>query len=59
MKKTTRKAMKVKAEVKRPKATIKAPKRIRALASRRTAEGKFTKIVFNKMVGGNALVLPP
>ncbi len=51
MKKTTRKAMKVKAEVKRPKATIKTPKGTRAQASRRAAEGKFTKIVFNKIGG--------
>jgi len=43
--------MKVKAEVKRPKATIKTPKGTRAQASRRAAEGKFTKIVFNKIGG--------
>jgi hypothetical protein len=45
MKKTTRKATKAKATVKRPKTTAKAPKGIRAQASRRTAEGKFTKII--------------
>jgi len=51
MKKTTRKARKAKAAVKRPKTTAKAPKGIRAQASRRTAEGKFTKIIFNQIGG--------
>ncbi|MBZ5661691.1 MAG: hypothetical protein LAO08_14895 [Acidobacteriia bacterium] len=51
MKKTTRKVTKAKAAVKGPKNTAKAPKGIRAKASRRTAEGKFTKIIFNQ-VGG-------
>jgi len=30
---------------------VKAPKGVRALASRRTAEGKFTKVVFNQIGG--------
>jgi hypothetical protein len=51
MKKTTRKATKAKTAVKRPKTIAKAPKGIRSQASRRTAEGKFTKIVFNKIGG--------
>ena len=51
MKKTTRKATKARAAVKRPKTTAKAPKGIRAQASRRTAEGKFTKIIFNQIGG--------
>jgi hypothetical protein len=51
MKRTTRKATKAKAAVKRPKTTAKAPKGIRAQASRRTAEGKFTKIIFNQIGG--------
>jgi hypothetical protein len=50
-KKTTRRATKAKAAAKRPKPTAKAPKGIRALASRRTAEGKFTKIIFNQIGG--------
>ena len=36
MKKTTRKATKAKAAVKRPKTSVKAPKGVRAQASRRT-----------------------
>jgi hypothetical protein len=51
MKKTTRKATKAKAAVKRPKNTAKAPKGVRAKAARRTAEGKFTKIIFNQIGG--------
>jgi len=51
MKKTTRKATRAKAAVKRPKATAKAPKGVRAQASRRTSEGKFTKIIFNQIGG--------
>ena len=51
MKKTTRKATKAKAAVKRPKTTAKAPKGIRAKAARRTAEGKFTKVIFNQIGG--------
>jgi hypothetical protein len=47
MKKTTRKATKAKATVKRPKTTAKAATGVRARASRRTAEGKVTKVIFN------------
>lgn len=47
MKKTT----KAKAAVKRPKTTAKAPTGVRAKAARRTAEGKFTKIIFNQIGG--------
>jgi hypothetical protein len=36
---------------KRPKATAKAPKGVRAKAARRTAEGKFTKVIFNQIGG--------
>jgi hypothetical protein len=49
--KTTRKATKAKAAVKRPKTAAKAPKGVRAKAARRTAEGKFSKVIFNQ-VGG-------
>ena len=51
MKKTTRKATKAKAAVKRPKTTAKASTGVRAKAARRTAEGKFTKIIFNQIGG--------
>ena len=52
MKKTTRKATKAKAAVKRPKPTAKlAATGVRAKAARRTAEGKFTKIIFNQIGG--------
>ena len=51
MKKTARKATKVKAAVKRPKNTAKAPKGVRAKAAQRTAQGKFTKIIFNQIGG--------
>ena len=37
--------------VKQPKPTVKAARRVRALASRRTAEGKFTKVIFNQIGG--------
>jgi hypothetical protein len=47
MKKTTRKVTKAKAAVKRPKTTAKAATGVRAKAARRTAEGQFTKIIFN------------
>jgi len=33
------------------KQTLKVPKGVRALASRRTAEGKFTKVNFNQIGG--------
>ncbi len=51
MKKTTRKATKPKATVKRPKPTAKVATGVRAKAARRTAEGKFTKIIFNQIGG--------
>ena len=37
--------------VKRPKPAVKVTRGVRALASRRTAEGKFTKIIFNQIGG--------
>ena len=37
--------------VKRPKTTAKAATGVRAKAARRTAEGKFTKIIFNQIGG--------
>ena len=55
--KTKKSATKAKARNKRgatnTKATsaAKAPKGVRALASRRTAEGKFTKVIFNQIGG--------
>ena len=51
MKKTTRKATKVKAAVKRAKTGAKAATGVRAKAARRTAEGKFTKVIFNQIGG--------
>lgn len=52
MKNTKRKATKAKAAVKRPKTIVRAAATgVRAKAARRTAEGKFTKIIFNQ-VGG-------
>ena len=51
MKKTTRKATKAKATVKQPKNTVKAATGVRARASRGTAEGKFTKVIFNQIGG--------
>ena len=51
MKKTTRKATKIKAASKRPKLTAKVATGVRAKAARRTAEGKFTKIIFNQIGG--------
>jgi hypothetical protein len=51
MKKTTRKAKMAKAATKRPKTTAKAATGVRAKATRRTAEGKFTKIIFNQIGG--------
>ena len=36
---------------KQRKPTAKAAKGVRALASRRTAEGKFTKVIFNQIGG--------
>jgi hypothetical protein len=49
--KTKRKATKAKAAAKRPKATAKVATGVRAKAARRTAEGKFTKIIFNQIGG--------
>ena len=37
--------------VKQPKTTAKAATGVRAKAARRTAEGKFTKIIFNQIGG--------
>ena len=51
MKKSTRKATKAKAAVKRPKTTAKVATGVRAKAARRTAEGKFTKVIFNQIGG--------
>ena len=51
MKNTKKKATKAKAAVRRPKATSKAPKGVRAKAAQRTAQGKFTKVIFNKIGG--------
>jgi hypothetical protein len=51
MKNTKKKTTKAKAAVKRPKATAKAPKGVRAKAAQRTAQGKFTKIIFNQIGG--------
>jgi hypothetical protein len=51
MKNTKRKATKVKATVKRPKTVAKAATGVQAKAARRTAEGKFTKIIFNQIGG--------
>src|SRR5258708_29305299 len=49
--KSKKKATKAKAEVKRPKPAVKVARGVRALASRRTAEGKFTKVIFNQIGG--------
>lgn len=57
MKNTKKKATKARAAVKRPKTTAKAATGVRAKAARRTAEGKFTKIIFNQ-IGGNQYVTP-
>jgi hypothetical protein len=51
MKKTTRKGKKAKAVLKRPKTTVKVATGVRAKAARRTAEGKFTKVIFNQIGG--------
>jgi hypothetical protein len=51
MKKTNKKATKAKAAAKRPKTTAKIATGVRAKAARRTAEGKFTKIIFNQIGG--------
>jgi hypothetical protein len=49
--KTKRKATKAKAAVKRPKTVAKVATGVRAKAARRTAKGKFTKVVFNQIGG--------
>ncbi len=49
--KTKKKATKAKVAVKRPKPAVKVARGVRALASRRTAEGKFTKVIFNQIGG--------
>jgi hypothetical protein len=57
MKNTKKKATKTKLRNKRVtavkprKPSVKAARGVRALASRRTAEGKFTKIIFNQIGG--------
>ena len=51
MKNTKKKATKAKAAVRRPKTNAKAATGVRAKAARRTAEGKFTKIIFNQIGG--------
>ena len=51
MKNTRKRATKAKAAVKRPKLTAKVATGVRAKAARRTAEGKFTKIIFNQIGG--------
>ncbi len=48
--KIKKKVTKAKA-VKRPKTAARAAKGVRSLASRRTAEGKFTKVIFNQIGG--------
>ena len=55
MKNTKKKATKVRAAVKRPKTTAKAATGVRAKAARRTADGKFTKIIFNQIGGKECL----
>ena len=44
-------ATKTTSRVTKRKPAVKAAKGVRALASRRTAEGKFTKIIFNQIGG--------
>ena len=51
MKNTKKKATKAKAAVKRPKTAAKVAIGVRAKAARRTAEGKFTKVIFNQIGG--------
>jgi|SRR6266404_7756942 len=51
MKNTKKKATKAKAAAKRAKNTAKVATGVRAKAARRTAEGKFTKIIFNQIGG--------
>jgi hypothetical protein len=49
--KTKRKTTKAKAAVNRSKTAAKAPNGVRAKAARRTADGKFTKFIFNQIGG--------
>jgi len=49
MKSTEMKATKTKAVVKRPKTTAKAATGVRVKGARRSAEGKFTKVIFNQI----------
>jgi hypothetical protein len=51
MKNAKKKAMKVIATVKRLKTVAKVATRARSKTERRTAEGKFTKIIFNQIGG--------
>ena len=51
MKNTKKKATRARAAVKRTKTTAKTATGVRAKAARRTAEGKFTKIIFNQIGG--------
>ena len=51
MKKTTRKVTKAKAAAKRPKTTAKVATGVRAKSAQRTAQGKFSKIIFNQIGG--------
>jgi hypothetical protein len=51
MKNTKKKATKARAAVKRPKTVGKAATGVRAKAAPRTAEGRFTKVIFNQIGG--------
>ena len=51
MKNTKKKATKARAAVKRGKPSAKDATGVRAKAARRTAEGKFTKVIFNQIGG--------
>ena len=51
MKNTKKKATKAKAGVKRSKPIAKSATGVRAKAARRTAEGKFSKVIFNQIGG--------
>ena len=49
--KTKKNATKAKARNKRPKPAVRVAKALRSKASRRTAEGQFTKVIFTKIGG--------
>ena len=49
--KNKKKATKGKAALKRPKNTAEVATGVRAKAARRTADGKFTKVIFNQIGG--------